>query len=378
MVAKKKVSPKSQTKKVSPKSQPKKVSPKSQDKKRRNLKRALIGAGVATGVGLLGLAAYKVALSRAKNDKESIQPRPALALQTPASRPQPMQKKKPIKFFRSFIRFGNTKPDEEASINQIKEEQKRQDVLQKEQERHELLQRLEQKRHELLQREEQKRHELLQRLEQKRQDVLQKEQKRRELLQREHKSQDVLQRFKQERQDVLQREEEKRRQKEMQIEEYLRRVLQSGSQDHATMVRTFSSKIVKQLPIEIQLNILEKLGLPDRGVSCASSDQLYQVCKRYFNPSWITNIGKRPRRFRYGTDSKILESAMKKSIRNIDDYISISMMVDYMMKHPYPYKKNFMQFYIEVTFHMEHRFTADEYNKLYTTVLLVCPAGVFF
>jgi len=57
MVAKKKVSPKSQTKKVSPKKQ---ARSNYKDVIKRAYKGALIGAGVATGVGLLGLAAYKI------------------------------------------------------------------------------------------------------------------------------------------------------------------------------------------------------------------------------------------------------------------------------------------------------------------------------
>jgi len=241
MVAKKKVSPKSQTKKVPPKKQ---ARSNYKDVIKRAYKGALIGAGVATGVGLLGLAAYKIgshvkrARSRAIDAHNALQERNRL-----------------------------------EETNRLEERNRLEEAIRSE-----------------------------------------------EAIRLAHENRVRVKR------EIFRYYDK--------VEQYARNILKSGEGSPATMVRKLQNTLPR-LPIEIQLNILEKLGVPDRGLSCASSEELYQVCKRYY-PKWIASINKTIKDKEVGTD---VMGLIRDYIKTLDDYISFSMMVDYTRKHPFQHGK---------------------------------------
>jgi hypothetical protein len=177
----------------------------------------------------------------------------------------------------------------------------------------------------------------------------------------------------------LQIDKAKEREKEAKKERYFREVLKSGEGNQATMARKLQSTLPR-LPVEIQLNILEKMNAPSRGISCASSGQMYQICKRYFKPEWVTKLNNslsihhwpRERHNAYairGIENPLvtIDKLNQKYIKNIDDYISLSLMIDYINKHPYREYGTLLHGIHDI----KDKLSSQEFEKLHLVVLYV-------
>jgi hypothetical protein len=328
MVAKK-ASSKSQSKKASPKSQAKKASSKSQSKKAspkrhsKVLRRALIGAGVTAGLLATAVIGSKIVASRSKTSKPPL-------LNRVKREPFPREESsgsftilEAIK--REELEKEARKRDAEKILKYFKTKDLEREARKREERKREELEREAQKREEL-EREAQKR-------EAERQTaILRREQWEREVQKREEA-------FKKDKWGRKQKEKWKR---EETIKNYFKDVLKSGLEIHVNMIQRISSKLLPNLPTELQLMILEKMEILGRGLTCATTEHMYQICKRYF-PQWGKKlnlfVSTRLKQFiQPGLYPTLMGNLVRDKdinvFKTIDDYISFSLMANYIVKHP--------------------------------------------